>query len=161
LVRPGGSGGGIGGERRDYERLGLAHGPKDAPFEAVEELMQVAGMTSRLYGRVAPLVTVDSGRPTVYRSLASRAVLLILPGMDEATADAIIEARTRSMQPLPRGSVVTIHAEAHAEARTTAPFRSETGTGTGAVAAREAVVELGVDPAEPYRILRWRDAPSP
>lgn len=53
---------------RYAETAGLGWGPKNAPFEAVEELQQVPGMTAEIYGRVAPYVTIYSapgvGNPT-------------------------------------------------------------------------------------------------
>jgi general secretion pathway protein K len=52
LVRPRGA------EEAEYRAAGLSWGPKNAPFEAVEELKQVLGMTEALYERMAPHLTV-------------------------------------------------------------------------------------------------------
>ena len=49
-----------GAEDGDYAGAGLPHGAKDAPFEAVEELHQVFGMTRELYAAVAGAVTVHA-----------------------------------------------------------------------------------------------------
>jgi general secretion pathway protein K len=46
-----------GAEQVDYQTAGLAWGPKNADFDAVEELQQVLGMTAAIYARVAPDVT--------------------------------------------------------------------------------------------------------
>jgi general secretion pathway protein K len=54
LVRPHGA------EEPDYRAAGLAWSPKNAPFEAVEELRQVLGMTTAIYKQVAPYLTVYS-----------------------------------------------------------------------------------------------------
>jgi general secretion pathway protein K len=43
-----------GAEGTDYRTAGLAWGPKNAPFETVEELQQVLGMTPPMYARLAP-----------------------------------------------------------------------------------------------------------
>jgi general secretion pathway protein K len=49
-----------GAEEAEYRTAGLAWGPKNAPFEAVEELQQVLGMTREIYERVAPDLTIYS-----------------------------------------------------------------------------------------------------
>jgi general secretion pathway protein K len=54
LTRPGGA------EKDEYRAAGLAWGPKNAPFQAVEELQQVLGMTTDIYERVAPYLTLYS-----------------------------------------------------------------------------------------------------
>lgn len=47
-----------GAEARDYKRAGMAWGPKNKPFDVVDELTYVLGMTPEIYRKVAPLVTV-------------------------------------------------------------------------------------------------------
>ena len=69
-----------GAEAFDYEATGLDHGPKNAPFDSPEELMQVLGMTPEIMQAIEPLVTVYSPRPDVNRQAASVAVLRALPG---------------------------------------------------------------------------------
>ncbi len=50
----------LGAEAIEYRAVGLAWGPKNAPFEAVEELQQVLGVTKEIYDQVAPYLTVYS-----------------------------------------------------------------------------------------------------
>lgn len=57
LVQVGG-----GAEDGDYRAAGLPYGAKDAPFETVEELRQVLGMTDALFEQAAPYLTVHTGR---------------------------------------------------------------------------------------------------
>ncbi len=61
-----------GAEERDYASAGLAYGPKNQPFELVDELTYVLGMTPELYRRVAPLLTVraQEGNPHAYTAPA-------------------------------------------------------------------------------------------
>jgi type II secretory pathway component PulK len=49
-----------GAEAADYRDAGLAWGPKNAPFQAVEELQQVFGVTPELYRRVIPYLSIFS-----------------------------------------------------------------------------------------------------
>jgi general secretion pathway protein K len=54
LVRPHGA------EEAEYRAAGLAWRPKNAPFDAVEELQQVLGMTAEIFKRVATRLTIYS-----------------------------------------------------------------------------------------------------
>ena len=49
-----------GAEEADYRDAGLAWGPTNAPFQTVEDLQQVLGMTADIYRRVAPDLSVYS-----------------------------------------------------------------------------------------------------
>jgi general secretion pathway protein K len=49
-----------GAEQADYQAAGLAWGPKNAPFEGVEELSEVLGMTPEIYDLVSPNLTIYS-----------------------------------------------------------------------------------------------------
>ena len=168
LVRPGGA------EDEDYRRAGRAAGPKDAPFAAVEELLDVLGMTPELYGRIAPAVTVHSRRRLPMRELAPPLVGAALAGLevgrgaagrpasraaenggdgpageDEAAAVPFDPTlRVLAEGPSARRSralVYTVHAEARMEG--------------GAVFARRAVVRLLARGESPYRVLVWGQGP--
>jgi general secretion pathway protein K len=52
-----------GGEGVSY--VNRSYGPKNAPFEAVEELEQVPGITEMLYRTLLPLVTVHAAQPGI------------------------------------------------------------------------------------------------
>lgn len=64
-----------GGEDGDYSSAGLPYGAKDAEFESVAELEQVLGFTPELYAKVAPHLTVFSGRVRPDPAFASAEVL--------------------------------------------------------------------------------------
>ena len=147
-----------GAEDRDYEQANLLQGAKDAPFDLIEELQQVLGMTQPIYERLKPLVTVYSGQNSPYAPVAAPFIQELLkkdPGLvDEDSEegpdpeDAGEEPPTTGLtpslaltdedpQPLsdegtdarsPVG-VFTIHAEARSD--------------NGGVFARKAVVRVG------------------
>jgi len=72
-----------GGEDADYASAGLPYGAKDAQFESVAELEQVLGFTPELYAKMAPHLTVFSGRTRPDPAFASAEVLSAM-GMDGA-----------------------------------------------------------------------------
>ncbi len=84
-----------GAEREDYLAAGYSLGPKNAPFESVEELLQVMGMTPAIYERIASRLTVFSQQTGIDPALAT-ADVLGAPGdcgprplsIDSATWDA-------------------------------------------------------------------------
>ena len=87
-----------GAERADYLARGRLVLPADRPFERVDELRDVEGMTEALYRRVAPHLTLlGSGR--VNLRLAPRPVLLTLPGFGEE-AVRVLEHVRRTRRPL-------------------------------------------------------------
>ncbi len=146
-----------GAEDRDYADAGLPWGAKDAPFEALEELQQVLGMTGEIYRRVAPALTVYSGRRGIDPRVAPREALLALPGIGAEEVESFLAARAEGeTEPLPgaqgdeaasRERVFTVRAEAQAE--------------SGAVFVREAVVEpIGARhelfQSAPFRIRAWK-----
>src|SRR5262249_53366999 len=49
-----------GAEEPEYRAAGLTWVPKNAPFESVDELQQVFGMTKRVFDRLRAMVTVYS-----------------------------------------------------------------------------------------------------
>lgn len=72
-----------GGEDGDYASAGLPYGAKDGEFESVAELEQVLGFTPDLYAKMAPHLTVFSGRVRPDPAFASAQVLDAM-GMDGA-----------------------------------------------------------------------------
>lgn len=91
-----------GAESSDYRAAGRP-GPKNAPFESVEELGEVLGMTQALYERIADVGTVFSYHSGVNPELAPARLLQAL-GLDERTVADYLEARASAVAdglPLP------------------------------------------------------------
>lgn len=86
-----------GAESEEYLAAGLPE-PGNRPFEQLEELLNVLGMTPELYALVKPALTLHSQRPTINPLMAPRLVLLALPGISEASADQYIEDRRSSYE---------------------------------------------------------------
>lgn len=86
-----------GAEREEYLAAGLP-GPANRPFERLDELLEVLGMTAQLYAQVSPALTLYSGRAAVNPLMAPRQVLLALPGVSESSVDQYIEDRRSSYE---------------------------------------------------------------
>ena len=161
-----------GAEDAEYRAAGLAWGPKNKPFEAVEELHQVLGMTRQVYALAAPGLTVHSRSKGVDVTVAPAIVLLALPGVDAEAVEAFTEqrqARTGAGEP---GAGQRAGAELGGARMTTLPglgrqyasrsrgrvftVRAEARVRSGAVFVREAVISMTRNIEKPFNIHAWR-----
>ena len=173
-----------GAEEGDYEAAGLPYGPKDGPFESLDELRQVLGMTPALFEMVAPSLTVHSRLRRPHEATAPPLVVEALTGLSDAddaedTGEGGAEAEdsegerteeggeaaqsaseeelledplelTESPQPLgdtgavprSRARVFTVHVESRLE--------------SGAIFARDAIVNLAGGEPEGFEFLFWQ-----
>ena len=172
-----------GAEDSDYRAQGRPHGAKDAPFEAVDELLHVLGMTPELYEQVAPAFTVHSRRRRVDPTTAPELVLRALPGLDPAELDQRLavreEAEALEEEPVELaeedgGGIVGVDPAVPGSPRQLAlrrrtrvvTVRAEARTVSGVVFIREAVARLGRTSRAPLRMAAWRQgtaaaAPGP
>lgn len=148
-----------GAEDADYASAERPYGSKDAEFESIAELEQVLGMTPAIYARLAPHVTVYSGRAQPEPAFASAEVLTAL-GMDGA---ALVQQRQRwdpaSGQPpvgLPQQLVL------NGSASGTYSIDSHARLADGRVAQLSTVVRAGSGamPGMAYTPLRWEEGGS-
>ncbi|GAB6194966.1 type II secretion system minor pseudopilin [Lysobacter xanthus] len=150
-----------GGEDPDYAAAGLAWGAKDADFESTAELLQVLGFTPADYRRVAPYVTVFSGRARPEPAFAGAPVLTAL-GMDGPAVVARREAWDPARgQPLPE---VPGAGGLQAFGSGTYSIESRARLRGGRTSTLGAVVRAGGSaiPGMAYTPLRWEEGiPSP
>jgi general secretion pathway protein K len=147
-----------GAEEADYRSAGLSYRPANAPFQAIEELQLVLGMRPDIYRRLAPLITVYSRLAGVNPALASREVLLAIPGLTPEVVDEYVarreDARSQGLPipPLPQagsgGTGATMAATIIADAR----------LDDGTVFVREAVALLRPVPRRPVTFVAWRES---
>jgi len=84
-----------GAERPTYTRARQLAGPKNAPFDSVEELIEVYGVDMELYDRAVGFVTV-TGDGRINVNSASVPVLATLPDVDLAAARKMVTRRRAS-----------------------------------------------------------------
>jgi len=150
-----------GAEEPEYRAAGLTYKPGNAPFQALEELQLVLGMRPEVYRRIAPLVTVYSRLPGVNPQVASREVLLAIPGLTSDVVDNYIAQRTEALaQGLPPPPLT----QAGAYASGMSPVMNVMATARtddGVTFVREAVALLRPTPRKPVTFLAWRESTAP
>lgn len=117
-------------------------------FRTADALLAMPGMTTDLYGRIAPLITVYGHNGTVNTGVAPRAVLLALPG---ATASDVAD----TLRQREAARAANPPAAALATANATFMIAAESQV-DGARAVRVAVVQFTGDERKPYWFLFWQ-----
>ncbi len=140
-----------GAEDDDYAAAGRPYGAKDAPFETIAELEQVLGMTPGLYARLAPFLTLYSGRGQPDATYAQGPVLVAM-GMDATAWLAQREAAgaAGALQLVGTGSG-------------TYSIESRARLADGRETSLRTVVRAGASPVpgSAYTLLRWEEGASP
>ena len=155
LVRPHGA------EEPEYRAAGLTYRPANAPFQSIEELQLVLGMRPEIYRRIAPMITVFSRQPGVNTTLATRGVLMAIPGVSAEIVDQYLQqreqARTAGM-PLP---VFPQAAAYNSPGSLLTNVRAEARLDDGTYFAREAVALVRATPRRPVTFVLWRESFAP
>ena len=152
-VRPGGA------EADAYYQAGHDYGPRNGPFASIQELQLVLGMTPPLYAKLAPLVTIWSGRNVPNPAHAPASVLAALPGMNKDSAGSYVEKRhhadlAKGLPALPNGMTVTGGGDGitHSVVST-----ATMANGTRAVL-HATIRQRGNRPGgAPYAVLQWKE----
>ena len=69
---------------------------RNGPFQSLDEMKLVVGMTPGLFERLRPAITVYSGRPLIDTATASKTVLMAYLGIDEENAAKEVARRASS-----------------------------------------------------------------
>ncbi len=85
-----------GAEKKEYRDAGLKYGPRNKPFQTVEELQMVLGIDEHVYSWLEPMVTVYSHQPQVNLKLATAKILKMLPNQDSDLIDNFVISRLDS-----------------------------------------------------------------
>ncbi|MBV8755027.1 MAG: general secretion pathway protein GspK [Hyphomicrobiales bacterium] len=129
----------------EYRDAGLPYRPRNGPFQSVDELKLVMGMTPELFRRVEPALTVYSGRPSFDPQLAPPEALRALPNMNAQNVAALVASRNAqpavaALPPIGRAFAIRIDIE------------RPTG-----VQHRDAVVRVTDHPQQIFWLLSWKD----
>jgi general secretion pathway protein K len=146
-----------GAEEDDYRAAGLSYKPANAPFQAIEELQLVLGMQPQIYRRLAPSITVFNRQPGVNTQVASREVLLAIPGLTAEVVDQFLAQRDQAVANGLPAPMLPQAAGFSATVTLAATIRSEARLDDGTVFVREAVAMLRPTPRKPVNFLAWRE----
>ncbi|MEQ1697445.1 MAG: hypothetical protein ABL901_16555 [Hyphomicrobiaceae bacterium] len=139
-----------GAERPEYLAAGRAGGPKNAPFDTVEEVYQVLGADPALLALAMPHLTVHSQTGGIDSRGVTRELATIL-------------VRGGDQLPMTAGAEVALSAGMPGEFITSSPQRvfwvsSEARLANGAAFVREVAVDLQSTQSVP-RYMMWKRAP--
>jgi len=149
-----------GAEDPAYARAGRPYGARDGPFVTVEELNQVLGMNAELYRRLAPALTVSSGRPAIDPGSASRLVLRAVPGLSLERIDAFLSDRVerRAAGLPPRPALLGISPYLAVLPSNVLSVSAVVTVGDGISVRRAARVRIAPRTRYPFVVLAWGDA---
>lgn len=143
-----------GAEAEDYIAAGRKYTPTNQRFRSIAELRQILGMNDDIYRRIANLITVYSNQPGFNSAIASRELLLAIPGADPAQVDAFIVARD-AIQPGQPKPIFPVAQAFHSGDSSVLSIRAEARMVDNTTFIREAVVRLPV-PGRQVLYLAWR-----
>jgi len=129
----------------EYRAAGFAYLPRNGPFQGVDELKLVMGMTPEIFQRIEPAVTVYSGRPSIDPRVAPPEALRALPTMDAQKVAAIVATRNGP----PVAPAIPLIGRAFG-------IRIDIDRPGGAQH-REAVVRLTNHPGQIFWLLNWKN----
>jgi general secretion pathway protein K len=151
-----------GAEDADYRAAGKSYIPTNSPFETIDELQRVLGMSTDLYRKLAPALTVYSKQAGVNTAVAPRAVLLAIPGVNPAMVEQYLAQRqsllTADQKALPFAGAGSFGVGSTGLSSYTA--RCEVKMSDGTVFVRQAVARLAQDPRRPMTVLAWGEGES-
>lgn len=151
-----------GAEEDNYHAAGKSYIPTNTPFETVDELQRVLGMSPDLYRKLAPALTVYSKQAGVNTAVSPRAVLLAIPGVNPAMVEQYLVQRqgllTGGQKALPFAGAGSFGFGSTGLSTYTA--RCEVKMPDGTVFVRQAVARLAQDPKRPMTVLAWGEGES-
>ena len=149
-----------GAESKEYRAAGLKYGPRNQPFQSIEELQMVLGMNEAVLAYLRPLITVHSGQPQVNLATASREVLRVLPGLDSALIDQYIQLRRESAingVPTPSFSLGQGLTSAAGQSDNNVEIIAEALLDDGAsVILRALLTKSANTHSSPFQIMKWQ-----
>lgn len=146
-----------GAEEDDYLAAGRGAGPKNAPFESIEELQQVLGVGPELYARLAPYLTVV-GHKGLNPEAASLRLLQTVPDVDVALVEAYVAERDAAIaEGLPPPPPPPLGAYLSRAKGLAYHMLVEVILDSGARTQVQAVITQARRPGQVFHIMSWQD----
>lgn len=132
----------------------FAHRPRKGPFQSLDELKLVPGLTAELFDALKGSITVYSGRSTIDTATAPKLALMAYQGINAEQADKLVAERTIVAGPAGAVAGGKLNPSLPITGRTFAII-STAERGSIAVERRTVILLTG-DPTRPYLVLDWR-----
>jgi len=146
-----------GAESREYREAGREMMPTNVPFRDIAELQHVLGITPGLYQKLAPHITVHSSSNGINPDVASREVLMALPGVNRSEVDDMILARKEVPEDQPQPVIPSLSGVSNWVSETIGPVYTLRGLAalpSGALAARKRIIWIPDEQGDtPYYVL--------
>jgi general secretion pathway protein K len=140
-----------------YRSAGKSYGPRRGPFQHVNELGLVLGMTPDLVERALPYLTVYSGQAEVNVFNAAPEVLAALPGLTPARIQLLLAQREGASRDIINAQLGVAAQYVTVQSSKANRIAVDVRFDTKRRVRSEAVVLLADDDVEPFRVLSWRD----
>lgn len=151
-----------GAEDNNYKLLDYDYGAKDGPFNTLDELQLVMGMTPTLFKKLKPALTVHSHQPGIKPHVAPKEALLALPGITQEYVAEIIAKRNDPSGPISQTPLTGIDSKYLVKNKGLVFTITSEGIHRGSYARIDVVVmilrktSLGM----PYLIMSWQEDQS-
>ncbi len=147
-----------GAEDDDYQRLNYHYGAKDGPFNCLSELQLVMGMTTEIYNKLRPALTIYSQQPGINPNSAPKAALLALPGISKEQVDDFLQSRHENMITHSSATLIGINAKYLSKSNGQIFSISSEGVIGDTRSRLEVIVLLKKHFNKPYAILSWQES---
>lgn len=147
-----------GAEDDDYQRLDFNHGAKDGLFNSLDELQLVMGMTTDMFNKLKPALTIHSHQPGINPNSAPKEVLLAIPGISEAQVDDFIQARIDTIGSQAPAPILGIDSKYLSKSNGQTFTISSEGIIGNTHARLDIVVLMKKHFKKPYTILSWQES---
>lgn len=144
-----------GAEADDYRERGYPYGPKNGPFDSIDELKEVMDMTPDTFNQIKQIVTVYSSRDSIDPLAAQPGALQALSQMMSGQTEALLSEHQKSDLASGVAAPSVLSGPVTGKAFT---IRAEVSLENRSALAMETVVRLTADPRRPYWILRSKMA---
>lgn len=134
-----------GAKAPEYSAAGLPHRPRNGPFQSMDELRLVLGVTEKIFARAEPMLTIYSGRPTIDPQHAPRSVLRALLGDQDGLPGTLRASPVNA-------PVGIIDSNIPLDGRA---FSIQIGADLPKVS-RKAVIRLTPGSSRSYQLLSWK-----
>ncbi|MCI0654894.1 MAG: general secretion pathway protein GspK [Methylococcaceae bacterium] len=147
-----------GAEKGEYQDAGFDYGPRNQPFQTIQELRLVLGISGGLYRKLEPIVTVYNDSRGIDPSKSPEKVLRALPGVTDEIIETYLEERAANALnklPPPPFPVPVQNLEFTQGSGTTFSVSAEARFPDGRQAVVAAVIRKAISTQTPFEFLEW------